>query len=99
MLIIITRTTIKKRILKHIVKETKKLKWYTKKRNLSNTEEGNNEGMGTMGEDIRNTATRKMADVILNFTVITLYVNVINNLKWIKKHDTTILSLSVKYIL
>ena len=54
--------------------------------------------MGTMGEDIRNTATRKMAGVILNFTVITLYVNVINNLKWIKKHDT-ILSLSVKYIL
>lgn len=55
--------------------------------------------MGTMGEDIKNTATRKMADVILNFTVITLYVNVINNLKWIKKHDTTTLSLFVKYIL
>lgn len=28
----ITRTTIKKTILKHIVKETKKLKWYTKKK-------------------------------------------------------------------
>ena len=44
MLIIITRETIKKITLKHIVKETKTSKWYSKK-NGSNTKEGNNEGM------------------------------------------------------
>lgn len=45
MLITITRETIKKITLKHIVNETKTLKCIAKKKNVLNTKDSNNEGM------------------------------------------------------
>lgn len=54
MLIIITRATIKKTILEYIVKETKKLKQYTKKKICQIQRKAIVKEWEKMGEDTRN---------------------------------------------